>query len=127
MVFTKNDVRKNRFFTLLAYITAILAIIPIIFQSINQYIILPYSIKSILNNLILVVLILLSTLLLVIFLIIVPLRLYNKRKIHQMKMKNRDFALTPLHNQTEDKNFANNPINFFMKSLEADELSEDLK
>ena len=127
MVFTKDDARKSRFFTFLAYITAILTIIPIILQTLNQYIILPYSIKSVLNNLIIIVLILLLIVLLIIFLIIVPLRLYTKRKIHQMKVKNKNFAMTPLHSQTEDKSFANNPINYFIKSLEADELSEDLK
>ena len=127
MKFSSNDTKKSKFFTILTYTTAVLTVISIILQAVNQYLILPYTVKSVLNNLIILTIMFLSIALFLLIISILPIFIYKKRKINFPTIKTKKDPLTSVNNENENSSFAKNPIKFFMNSLKDDEIKETLK
>lgn len=122
-----DESKNSKFINLLTYITAILTLIPITLQAINQYIILPYQIKSLLNNLIIIALVLLSITIVLLIISIFPIYIYKKRKISPLTDNNERISFSNDFGKNEDATFAQNPIQYFMKSLNDDEITENIK
>ena len=122
-----DESKNSKFINLLTYITAVLTLIPITLQAINQYIILPYQIKSILNNLIVIALVLLSITIVLLIISIFPFYIYKKRKISFLTDNTEKNSFSNDIEKKEDSTFAKNPIEYFMKSLKDDEITENIK
>ena len=127
MKFSSNDKKKSRVFALLTYATAFLTVISIILQAINQYLILPHNIQSILNNLIIITIVFLAITLFLLIISFLPIFIYKRRTINFSLIKRRKDTFSPVVHNKEDLTFAKNPIKYFIKSLQDDEIKETLK
>ncbi len=110
----------------MTYVTAFLTVVSIVLQALNQYLILPYNIKSVLNNLVIITILFLSITIILFIMPILPILIYKRKKINFSFFK-RNRPLTPFGREKEDSEFAKDPIKYFMDSLKDDEIKETLK
>ena len=127
MKFNSKEKKKSRLFTVLTYITAFLSVVSIVLQALNQYLILPSNVKSVLNNLIIISVVFLSIAVLLLLISISPFLIYRRRKINLSMIRGRNNSYNSTEFKKEKNSFAENPIKYFMKSLKDDEIKETLK